>query len=88
MKSVEDYLQLKRLAFPRLCFLSNDELLDLLSQGRSPRAVETHLAKCFSNVYRLEFTADVGLAVGDVAAVVSSEVCFLGTVQRCVCTLL
>jgi dynein heavy chain, axonemal len=73
MKSVEDYLLLKRLVFPRMYFLSNDELLDLLSQGRTPRAIEVHLTKCFSGVHRLNFTVD-GPAVSDIASVISTEV--------------
>lgn len=50
----QDYLELKRLSFPRFYFLSNDELLDVLSQGRTPSAIQPHLGKCFANIRRLD----------------------------------
>ena len=55
-KRVEDHLETKRAAFPRFCFLSNDELLEILAQARLPQAVQPHLIKCFDCIKKLEFS--------------------------------
>jgi hypothetical protein len=68
---LEAYLECKRVAFPRLYFLSNDELLHLLSQGNNPRAVQPHLQKLFDGIHTLEFEGE-GRNL-DVLAMHSSE---------------
>eukprot|EP01034_Spumella_vulgaris_P027167 gene27167-33850_t len=70
-KDLEDYLETKRMAFPRFYFLSNDELLEILSQAKEPRAVQPHLRKCFDNLVKLEFGSEPGSI--DILAMFSSE---------------
>ena len=70
-KLLEDYLEKKRKLFPRFYFLTNDQLLEILSQTRNPHAVQPHLQKCFDNIKRIKFTE--GQDSVDITAMISAD---------------
>ncbi|KAI5643131.1 dynein heavy chain and region d6 of dynein motor domain-containing protein [Phthorimaea operculella] len=54
-KALNDYLETKRLAYPRFYFVSSADLLDILSNGNNPPAVCRHLTKLYDNLAVLVF---------------------------------
>ncbi|KMQ95378.1 dynein heavy chain axonemal [Lasius niger] len=58
-KSLSDYLETKRMIFPRFFFLSDDELLEIIIQSKHVQAIQPYLKKCFENMNELRFEHDL-----------------------------
>uniref|UniRef100_A0A7M4EWH0 Dynein axonemal heavy chain 9 n=1 Tax=Crocodylus porosus TaxID=8502 RepID=A0A7M4EWH0_CROPO len=57
-KALAEYLDTKRLAFPRFYFISSADLLDILSNGTNPQLIQRHLSKLFDNLAKMKFQVD------------------------------
>lgn len=81
-KSLAEYLETKRLAFPRFYFVSSTDLLDILSNGNNPQIIATHLAKLFDNTTDLKFKGEEKIALG----MFSSEREYVDFEEECDCS--
>ena len=58
LNELKAYLEVKRAKFGRFYFLSNDDLLSILSQTKEIENIQDHLRKVFESIARLEFTQE------------------------------
>lgn len=54
-KALNAYLEEKKKIFPRFYFLSNQSLLDILSNGNNPVKVDEEIGNCFDGLRNLKF---------------------------------
>ena len=76
LKGLRSYLNSKRRFFPRFYFLSDDEILDIMSHSSSTHIIEKHLHKCFYAIEGLQYSDEediIGLlsAEGELIPIVS-----------------
>eukprot|EP01063_Lacrimia_lanifica_P030854 TRINITY_DN4987_c0_g4_i2.p1 TRINITY_DN4987_c0_g4~~TRINITY_DN4987_c0_g4_i2.p1 ORF type:complete len:4157 (+),score=1788.38 TRINITY_DN4987_c0_g4_i2:76-12546(+) len=57
-KGLNDYLENKRSSFARFYFLSDDELLQILSEAKSPHKINKHMRKLFENIAFLDMSEE------------------------------
>ena len=72
-KALAEYLETKRLAFPRFYFVSSADLLDILSNGNNPVMVAKHLTKLFDSMANLRFNNDSAGEVTKIANAMYSK---------------
>ncbi|KFO26066.1 Dynein heavy chain 11, axonemal [Fukomys damarensis] len=72
-KALAEYLETKRVAFPRFYFISSADLLDILSKGAQPKQVTHHLAKLFDSIADLQFEDDQDVSAHRAVGMYSKE---------------
>ena len=75
LKGLDKYLAKKCLDFPRLFFLSHQEVLGLISETQDPTRAVKNLRLCFNGIYSLEFDE---LQVTTVSAQIERQKTLLG----------
>jgi dynein heavy chain len=54
-KALNEYLEQKKKIFPRFYFVSNQALLDILSNGNNPEKVNEYISDCFDGMKNMKF---------------------------------
>lgn len=86
-KALAEYLETKRLAFPRFYFVSSADLLDILSNGNQPDLVAKHLSKLFDSMAKLKFKEDEeGNLTKTAVGMYSKEGEYVEFNEVCMCT--
>ncbi|ESN96268.1 hypothetical protein HELRODRAFT_67881 [Helobdella robusta] len=71
-KSLNEYLDSKRNAFPRFYFISDDELLSIIG-STDPQSIQEHIIKIFDNVASIKLQPSTHGKTYDVMGMISAE---------------
>ena len=58
-KELNKFLEGKRKIFPRFYFLSDEELLEILSKAKDPTLMKKYMNKCFEAIHTVDFNANL-----------------------------
>ncbi|XP_058534261.1 dynein axonemal heavy chain 11 [Ochotona princeps] len=84
-KALAEYLETKRVAFPRFYFISSADLLDILSKGAQPKQVTQHLAKLFDSIANLHFEDNEDVFAHRAVGMYSKEKEYVPFHHACAC---
>ncbi|XP_063095395.1 dynein axonemal heavy chain 11 isoform X2 [Cavia porcellus] len=84
-KALAEYLETKRVAFPRFYFISSADLLDILSKGTQPKQVTHHLAKLFDSIADLQFEDNQDISAHRAIGMYSKEKEHVSFPAECEC---
>lgn len=62
LKDLETLMGLSRMEFPRLYFISNEELVEVLGISRNPKALQDCAMKVFPGIQDLSYALPSGIA--------------------------
>ncbi|CAJ1327577.1 unnamed protein product [Effrenium voratum] len=58
-KALNSFLEEKRSAFPRLYFIGDEDLLEILGQSSNPEVIQAHLKKLFAGIATVDFDPNI-----------------------------
>ncbi|UJR33040.1 hypothetical protein I4U23_020499 [Adineta vaga] len=80
-KKMDDYLETKRSIFPRFYFISNEELVEILSLSRQPDLIQIHLKKLFENIKSLRLLIKKTILANGIISNENEEINLLATLS-------
>ncbi|XP_031213696.1 dynein heavy chain 11, axonemal isoform X3 [Mastomys coucha] len=84
-KALAEYLETKRVTFPRFYFISSSDLLDILSKGAQPTQVTRHLVKLFDSISDLQFEDNPEVSTHKAVGMFSKEKEYVPFQAGCEC---